>query len=125
MLKGIETVVYNVEDATVAGAWYRKVLGIEPNYDEPYYVGFTVGGDELGLHPYGDDPRPRPGAEGQIAHWTVVDLGAAVAHFIEHGATAHKPAQDVGGGILVASVIDPFGNIIGLIQNPKSPNLGR
>ena len=124
MLKGIETVIYQAEDAQAAGAWYRKVLGIEPNFDEPYYVGFTVAGDELGLQPFGDDPR-RPGTHGQTAYWTVADIKAAVAHFIEHGAKEDKPVEEVGGGILVGSVLDPFGNVVGLIQNPKSPNLKR
>jgi len=94
MLKGLETVVYFVEDMRAATDWYRKALGIEPNHDTPYYSGFTVAGDELGLHP----------ADGKPA------------------GERHAPPQEVGGGILVGAVQDPFGNVLGLIQNPKSPN---
>lgn len=120
MLKGLETVVYYVDNVKAAGAWYAKVLGISPNHDTEYYVGFTVGGDELGLHPVADGPG-RPSAEGQTAYWTVDDVEAAVAHFVEHGAKG-QGVQEVGGGIKVASVVDPFGNAIGLVENPKSPN---
>jgi catechol 2,3-dioxygenase-like lactoylglutathione lyase family enzyme len=119
MLKGLETVVYYVEDLPAASAWYRKVLGLEPNYDTPYYVGFTVGGDELGLHPSEGKPA---GAGGQTAYWSVADIRAAIAHFVAHGAKEQK-VDEVGGGIVVGSVLDPFGNSLGLIQNPKSPNL--
>jgi predicted enzyme related to lactoylglutathione lyase len=121
VLNGLETVVYYVEDLKAAAAWYEKVLGIKPNHDTPYYVGFTVAGHELGLHPAGDDPR-KPGTDGQTAYWSVVDARGAVAHFVEHGAREYKPPEDVGGGILIGSVLDPFGNAVGLIQNPNSPN---
>lgn len=116
MLKGIETVVYYVEDVKAAGAWYRKVLGIEPNYDTEYYVGFTVAGDELGLHPREGSEHPG----GQTAYWTVEDIDAAIAHFLAHGAKENGPVQDVG--VRIGTVLDPFGNVVGLIQNPKSPN---
>lgn len=120
MLKGLETAIYHVDDVKAAGAWYAKVLGLTPNHDTEHYVGFTVGGDELGLHPVGEGPG-RPGIDGQTAYWSVDDVDAAVAHFVEHGAKA-QGVQDVGGGILVATVVDPFGNAFGLIQNPHSPN---
>jgi len=121
MLKGLETVVYFVDDMRAATDWYRKVLGIEPNYDTPYYSGFTVAGDELGLHPR-EDQGPAARGEGQTAYWSVADIKAAFAHFIEHGAREHTAPQEVGGGILIGAVEDPFGNRVGLIQNPKSPN---
>jgi predicted enzyme related to lactoylglutathione lyase len=116
MLKGIETVVYFVEDMKAATAWYRKVLAIEPNFDTEFYSGFTVAGDELGLHP----GKPVPG--GQTAYWSVDDIDKAIAHFVEHGAKLEKAPDDVGGGIRIGAVTDPFGNAFGLIQNPKSPN---
>lgn len=121
MLKGVETVIYYVPDIAAAAAWYRKVLGVAPNYEAPYYVGFTVAGDELGLQPVGDEPRAHA-TPGQSAYWSVADIHAAVAHFLEHGAREHQAPREVGGGIVVASVSDPFGNPIGLIQNPHSPN---
>jgi predicted enzyme related to lactoylglutathione lyase len=123
MLKGLETAVYFVDDLAAAAAWYRKVLGITPNHESEFYVGFTVGGDELGLHPSGDGKGPS--TAGQAAYWTVTDIRAAIAHFVEHGAREQKPVQDVGGGILIGSLVDPFGNLLGLIQNPHSPNAKR
>jgi predicted enzyme related to lactoylglutathione lyase len=123
MLKGLETVVHYVEDVKAAAAWYRKVLGIEPNHDTPYYVGFTVAGDELGLHPAGDHTA-KAGTERQTAYWSVADIRQAVAHFVEHGAREQK-IDDVGGGILIGSVLDPFGNVLGLVQNPHGPNTKR
>jgi predicted enzyme related to lactoylglutathione lyase len=122
MLNGIETVVYYVDDIKAATAWYKGTLGIEPNYDTPYYSGFTVAGDEFGLHPSGEADAQKPGVRGQITYWSVTDIKATVAHFIEHGAKPHAPPNEVGGGIIVASVLDPFGNAIGFIQNPHSPN---
>jgi len=120
MLKGVETIVYYVPDMKAATAWYRKVLAIEPNYDTEYYSGFTVAGDELGLH-----PGTPSGNHGQVAHWSVDDVDRAIAHFIEHGATPDRAPQDVGGDIKVGSVKDPFGNTFGFIQNPNSPNKAR
>jgi predicted enzyme related to lactoylglutathione lyase len=121
MLKGIETAVYFVDDLEGAAQWYQEVLGLEPNHASEHYVGFTVAGYELGLHPMGDESR-RAGAGEQIAYWSVEDADAAVAHFVEHGAEARHPVTDVGGGIQIASVTDPFGNEFGLIANPHSPN---
>jgi predicted enzyme related to lactoylglutathione lyase len=120
MLKGIETVVYYVDDLPAAARWYREALGSQPNHDSPYYVGFTVAGYELGLHPTGEG-RTR-GAGGQTAYWSVDDVDATVAHFVTHGASPRMPKTDVGGGIVLASVVDPFGNELGLIQNPHGPN---
>jgi predicted enzyme related to lactoylglutathione lyase len=116
MLKGIETVVYHAEDVKAATAWYRKVLAIEPNFEAEFYCGFTVAGDELGIQP------GKPVSGGQVAYWSVDDIDKAIAHFVEHGAKSDKPPDDVGGGIRVVHVTDPFGNAFGLIQNPNSPN---
>jgi predicted enzyme related to lactoylglutathione lyase len=116
MLKGLETVVYFVEDVRAACAWYREALGVAPNHDTEHYAGFTVAGDELGLHP------GKPGSGGQIAYWSVADIDAAIARLVARGAQGVKPPEDVGGGIRIGSVRDPFGNELGLIQNPRSPN---
>ncbi len=119
MLKGLETVVYFVPDMRRAVTWYREVLGIEPNYDTEYYSGFTVAGCELGLHP------GAASGDGEVAYWSVQDIDAAIAHFAAHGADTSHKVDDVGGGIRVGHVCDPFGNKIGLIQNPNSPNKSR
>lgn len=116
MLQGLRTVVYYVGDVAAAREWYASALGQRPYYDTPYYVGFEVGGYELGLHPAGDGASP--GVGGHVAYWGVPDVEAALNQLVQAGAkVAHKP-QDVGGGIIIASVIDPFGNELGLIFNP-------
>jgi predicted enzyme related to lactoylglutathione lyase len=116
MLLGLRTVIYKAPDLARARAWYADVFGITPYFDEPFYVGFNVGGYELGLDPDTEGSAPGPG--GSTAYWGVADLDAALARATAGGATIVGPAQDVGEGIRVASVADPFGNVIGLIQNP-------
>jgi predicted enzyme related to lactoylglutathione lyase len=115
MIKGLRTALYPARDLARAKAWYAEVFGTAPYFDEPYYVGFNIGGFELGLVP--DAPSsPPPG--GVVAYWGVANVAEACEHFFSHGATVHEEPRDVGGGINVAAVLDPFGNIIGLIDNP-------
>ena len=116
MTNGLATVIYYVPDLAQAKEWYSTAFGQKPYFDEPFYVGFNIKGYELGLHP--SDAANPAGAGGTVAYWRVPAIDAAVAHFIASGATVHHPAQDVGEGIKVASVLDPFGNTIGLIENP-------
>jgi len=113
---GLRTVIYKVGDLAAAKAWYRKATGVDPYFDEPFYVGFNVGGFELGLDP--DTSTGKPGPGGSLAYWKVADADAALAHLLAIGAKPHAAVQDVGGGIRVASVLDPFGNVVGLIENP-------
>ena len=112
---GLRTVIYNVDDLDRAKAWYTAVLGQEPYFAEPFYVGFNVGGFELGLDP---SAQNRPGEGGTTAYWGVAEIGAAHARLLELGAREHNAVQDVGGGIRVATVLDPFGNVFGIIENP-------
>lgn len=112
---GLRTVIYSVDDLERAKAWYTSVLGQEPYFDEPFYVGFNVGGFELGLDPSEEN---RPGVGGSTTYWGVEEIGAAHARLLELGARENGPIQDVGGGIRVASVLDPFGNVFGIIENP-------
>lgn len=116
MFLGLRTVAYRVDDLEAAKTWYSEALGIAPYFDEPYYVGFNVGGFELGLHPAEDDAPV--GIGGATVYWGVDDIEAAVTTLLALGATLHGEIQDVGEGILVASVVDPFGNLLGVIQNP-------
>jgi predicted enzyme related to lactoylglutathione lyase len=116
VFEGLRTVIYKVGDIGKAKAWYAKALGFEPYFDEPYYVGFNVGGYELGLDPDPEGAGPGPG--GTNAYWGVPDADAAFAKLLAAGATAHSQVRDVGDGIKVASVRDPFGNVIGIIENP-------
>ncbi|WP_426489896.1 VOC family protein [Hymenobacter sp. 102] len=114
MLQGLRTIVYPVGDLAKAKAWYSQVLEQEPYFDEPFYVGFTVGGYELGLDPDG----PVAGQCGPVTYWGVADADAAFARLVAHGAHPHEPVYDVGGGIRLGTVQDPFGNLFGVIQNP-------
>ncbi|HLF15565.1 MAG TPA: VOC family protein [Bacteroidota bacterium] len=115
MLKGLRTALYHVSDLAAAKLWYSGVLGKEPYFDEPFYVGFNVGGFELGLDP--DLTGVSPG-NSHAAYWGVDDIERCHARLIALGATERSGIQDVGGGIKVASVIDPFGNPLGIIENP-------
>ena len=113
MLLGLRTVIYPAPDLARAKQWYSELLGQAPYFDEPFYVGFSVGGFELGLL-----PDAEPGTTGPQALWGVADIEATQARLLALGATSLEPVTDVGGGIRVAAVRDPFGNRLGLIQNP-------
>jgi predicted enzyme related to lactoylglutathione lyase len=114
MIEGLRTVIYPVFDVVEASAWYRKVLGVEPYFADAFYVGFSVGGFELGLVPGGV-----PGNAGAIAYWGTGDIAAELARLLELGAVLELPVKEVGMGISVASVKDPFGNVLGIIDNPN------
>lgn len=116
MVQGLGTVIYHVADLNQAKEWYAKVFQQTPYFDEPFYVGFNVGGFELGLNP--DQSVSRPGPGGSVAYWRVPEIERAVHHFVAAGAKIVSPVQDVGEGIKVATVADPFGNQIGLLENP-------
>lgn len=113
---GLRTAIYRVADLDKAKDWYRSVLGADPYFDEPFYVGFNVGGFELGLDPDTSEGATGPG--GVTTYWGVEDADAALARLLKLGAREHGPVRDVGGGIRVASVLDPFGNVFGIIENP-------
>ena len=113
MIQGLRTAAYPVGDLAAAKTWYAAVLGVQPYFDEPFYVGFSVGGFELGLIPDGV-----PGAQGSRVYWGVPDAAAELARLLKLDAKVHEPVTDVGGGIKVASVLDPFGNVFGIIENP-------
>jgi predicted enzyme related to lactoylglutathione lyase len=115
MFLGLRTVIYHAPDLAKAKAWYTAAFGVAPYFDEPFYVGFDIGGFELGLHPDGADVTIGNNA---VAYWGVPDIAKAHAHLLDRGAEPREAVQDVGGDIKVASVADPFGNVIGLIQNP-------
>ncbi len=117
MFLGLRTAIYHVADMEAAKAWYTSILGVAPYFDQPFYVGFNIGGYELGLHPSGQETADK--AEGVVAYWGVADAEAALKHILDQGATSHEDLQDVGGGIKVATVKDPFGNLFGIIENPN------
>ncbi|MDQ3069069.1 MAG: VOC family protein [Acidobacteriota bacterium] len=111
---GLATVIYPVSDLDRAKAWYARVFDQQPYFDQPFYVGFNIAGYELGLVP----DEGRPGPDGGVAYWRVDAIDPAVARFTGAGAAIVSEAKDVGEGIKVATVADPFGNNIGLIENP-------
>jgi predicted enzyme related to lactoylglutathione lyase len=113
MIKGLRTAMYPVADLDQAKAWYTEVFGVAPYFDQPFYVGFAVGGFELGLVPDG-----QPGTAGSRVFWGVDDIEADVARIVALGATVLNAVQDVGEGIKVAELNDPFGNVLSLIFNP-------
>ena len=115
MIQGLRTVIYHVDDLLKAKEWYSAILGIEPYFDEPFYVGFNVGGYELGLDP---DMEGVSKGDNVIAYWGVEDAKAEYVRVLALGAKNHSNVREVGGGILVATVTDPFGNVFGIIENP-------
>ncbi len=115
-LQGLRTVVYGVPDIKRAKDWYTEALGVKPYVDEPYYVGFNVGGYELALDPKGTVAQPE--GSGVMVYWGVDNIEEELDRLLRIGAKPHKPVENVGGDIKVASVLDPYGNLIGLIFNP-------
>jgi predicted enzyme related to lactoylglutathione lyase len=114
--QGLRTAIYRAPDLDKAKEWYSRVLGIAPYFDQPFYVGFSVGGYELGLDP---DSSPTPaGPGGVIVYWGVSDASAALERLLSLGATERTAVQEVGERIRVATVLDPFGNVLGIIENP-------
>jgi predicted enzyme related to lactoylglutathione lyase len=112
MTSGMKTVMYPVKDIAAARKLYGQLLGIEPYMDEAYYVGFNVDGQDVGLDPNGH----RKGLTVPQGYWHVDDIQTALQTLLDGGATAGQPVKDVGGGKLIATVVDPDGNTIGLLQ---------
>jgi catechol 2,3-dioxygenase-like lactoylglutathione lyase family enzyme len=116
MLLGLRTAVYHTPDITAGKLWYTKVLGFPPYFDQSFYVGFNVGGYELGLTP--------DGAKAAGTYWGVKDIESVLARLLELGAEPRSDVQDVGpdnedNRIRVADVLDPWGNVFGIIENPN------
>jgi predicted enzyme related to lactoylglutathione lyase len=113
MAEGIGLVVYPVKDLAQATALYTELLGVAPYAESPYYVGFRVGDQEIGLDPNGH----RKGQTGPIAYWPVSDIKQSLQQLVEAGAQVHQDVQDVGGGKLTAWVKDADDNLTGLLQS--------
>ena len=114
---GLRTAKYTARDLAAAKAWYADILGSAPYFDQPFYIGFNVGGFELGITP--DDTAHHERAEAGVAYWGVADAERTYARLITKGAKPFEPIQDVGGGIKIGAVRDPFGNIFGVVENPQ------
>ncbi len=114
---GLRTTIYMVNDVVKATKWYGEAFGVEPYFNEPFYVGFNVKGYELGLQPEERDQSLK--TENVFSYWGVEDIQSTYQHFLSLGATKHEEPNNVGGEIMVASIYDPWNNIIGLIYNPE------
>jgi predicted enzyme related to lactoylglutathione lyase len=111
--EGIKTVLHPVSDLAKAKAFYTALLGIPPQSDAPYYVGYETEGQQIGLVPGGGSER----MTSPVAYWHVADIEAKLAEVTAAGATVKEPPRDVGAGRLVATFTDPDGNVLGLIQD--------
>jgi predicted enzyme related to lactoylglutathione lyase len=114
MNEGIKTIIYPVKDLERSKTLFSALLGAAPYMDEPYYVGFSVGGQDVGLDPHGHSK----GMTGPVSYWHVDDIRKTLETLLDSGAQASAEVSDVGGGKLVASVNDADGNVIGLVQTP-------
>ncbi len=112
MNKGIKTIIYPVRDLERAKKTFSKLLGLEPYTDNPYYVGYRIGDQEIGL-----DPNTHK--HGMTTYYTVDDIARSKQSLLDNGAQIIEDIKDVGMGRLIASLRDPEGNVIGLVQDTK------
>lgn len=114
---GLRTTIYRVNNLAKAKAWYTKAFQTKPYFDEPFYVGFNINGYELGLLP--DENTTTQKSDNVMSYWGVGDIHEVYKHLIKVGATIHEKPTNVGGELMVASVYDPWKNVIGIIYNPE------
>lgn len=113
---GLRTTIYKVNDIAKAKEWYSKAFQTQPYFDQPFYVGFNIGGYELGIQPEAHDIEK---SDAVVSYWGVENVVETFEFFISLGAIAFEAPQNVGGGIVVATLKDPWDNVIGLIYNPE------
>jgi predicted enzyme related to lactoylglutathione lyase len=113
---GLRTAICGVTDMEAAKKFYSKVLGIDPYFDEPFYIGFEIAGYELGIIP--EETKNDVKGDNVHIHWGVSDINESYQRLLTLGATSHYEPTDVGGGIWVATVKDPWDNVFGIIHNP-------
>lgn len=114
---GLRTTIYKVADVKAATKWYTEAFQTAPYFNEPFYVGFNIAGYELGLQP--EEKSIPVKAESVLSYWGVENIQEEYDQFLALGATMHEAPTNVGGELMVATVFDPWGNIIGLIYNPS------
>jgi lactoylglutathione lyase len=112
---GLRTTIYKVADLQKAKEWYEKVFDVKPYFDEPFYVGFNIKGYELGLLP---EETSLDKSDNVLSYWGVDNVQETCSHFLNLGATEHEKPTNVGGELIVASVRDPWNNVVGFIYNP-------
>ncbi|WP_329082316.1 MULTISPECIES: VOC family protein [unclassified Streptosporangium] len=126
MLRGLTTVTFHTDDLGAARRWYAELLGIEPYLDRPPYMEFRIGDyqHELGFldsryrRELGGHDATSAGAAGAVVYWHVDDVPAVLDRLLTMGAKEHEPPRDFGEGFIGASVVDPFGNVLGIMYNP-------
>jgi len=112
---GLRTTVYKVSNLSEAKEWYSSAFNTEPYFDEPFYAGFNIKGYELGLLPEGENINK---GDNTLSYWGVEDINETYRHLLSLGARQHEEPNNVGGELMVASVYDPWDNVIGIIYNP-------
>ena len=112
---GLRTAIYMVDDMEKAKEWYSDIFQTQPYFDEPFYIGFNIGGYELGLHPPKETGKK---VDSVTAYWGVENIGTTMEWCKSKGAEEYEKITDVGGGIKVGSIKDPWGNVVGIIENP-------
>lgn len=113
---GLRTTIYKVTDVDQAKVWYNQAFAVKPYFDEPFYVGFNIGGYELGIQ--SSETLPKDKGENVLSYWGVDDIQKEYDRLVNLGAKEHEAPTNVGGDMMVASVRDPWGNVLGLIYNP-------
>ena len=113
---GLRTTIYKVSDIQKARDWYAKAFETKAYFDEPYYVGFNIGGYELGLQP--EEGKKGEKIESVVSYWGVKKIQEVYDRLISLGATENEKPYNTGGEMMTATLKDPFGNVIGLIYNP-------
>lgn len=116
-MKGLRTTIYKVQDIEAAKAWYTKAFGVEPYFDNPVYVGFNIGGYELGL--WSENADTITIGNNVLTYWATEDIQNTFNHLLSIGGSVCEAPNNVGGEIMVATVYDPWRNIVGLIYNPE------
>jgi predicted enzyme related to lactoylglutathione lyase len=116
MFTGLKSVIYPSANLEADKKFWADTTGVAPYADTPYYVGFTINGNELGLDPN----AAKAGLTIPVAYWNVKDVGEATTQILASGATVNREARDVGGGMMMATFKDPSGNIFGIIDNPAA-----
>lgn len=116
MKLGLRTTIYKVADLNAAKVWYAQAFETEAYFDEPFYVGFNIGGYELGLLP--EESPTTDKAESVLTYWGVEEITKEYNRLLTLGASSHEAPNNVGGDLMVATVKDPWGNLVGLIYNP-------
>ncbi|UII25169.1 VOC family protein [Fulvivirga maritima] len=113
---GLRTTIYKVPDISAAKEWYCKAFKAVPYFDQPFYVGFNIGGFELGLMPYEGEVKT---GNTVVSYWGVINIKEQYERLIELGATGYEAPEQVGDDIITATIKDPWDNVIGLIYNPN------